>query len=93
MSDMPNGKTYTEVLLELYGKMDTVEQRLIRRLDIIQDNTAATMAIALDASDKVHAGMDKRIDANTDSIKNVRNLNAGIALLASTIAGIIGINK
>ncbi len=87
---MPNGKTYTEVLLELYGKMDTVEQRLIRRLDIIQDNTAATMAIALDASDKVHAGMDKRIDANTDDIKKARNLNITIATVLSAIAAWLG---
>ncbi len=90
---MPNGKTYTEVLIEIYGKMDTVEQRLVKRLDHIQDNTAATVAIALEATEKVHGAMDKRIDENADSIKNVRNLNAGIALLASTIAGIIGINK
>ncbi len=91
---MPNnGKTYTEVLIEIYGKMDKVEQRLIKRLDNIQDSTAATVAIALDSADKKHGAMDKRVDTNTDDIKKVRNLNAGIALLASTIAGIIGLQK
>ncbi len=90
---MPNGKTYTEVLIEVYDKMDGVEQRLIRRLDRIQDNTAASVAIALDEADKKHGAMDKRIDEACVEIKTVRNLNAGIALLASTIAGIIGINR
>ena len=44
--------------------------------------------------------MDKRIDtnvadinANVANITKVRNLNTGIALLASAIAGILGINK
>ena len=101
---MPNnGKTYTEVLLEVYEKIDNVEQRVVGKVDaIIRDNADFKAALAkgeakFDAiDDKIEtgcAGLSKRIDENGTAIGKVRNLNAGIALLASTIAGIIGVNK
>ncbi len=97
---MPNnGKTYTEVLLEVYEKMDNVEQRIVGKVDaIIRDNADFKAALAkgdarFTALDKVCVSITKSVDTNTEDIKKVRNLNAGIALLASTIAGIIGVNK
>ncbi len=85
-----NGKSYTQVLIDVYEKMDRVEQRLIKRLDGIQDNTAATVAIALDATERIHGSMNKRIDDNTDDIKKTRNLNITIATVLSAIAAWLG---
>ena len=103
MSDMSNGKTYTEVLIEVYEKIDNVEQRVTGKLDaVIRDNSEFKAGLAkgearFDAiDDKIDTGCDrlgKRIDENASAIGKVRNLNTGIALLASTIAGIIGVNK
>jgi len=95
----PNDKSYTEVLLEVYDKMDTVEQRIVGKVDaIIRDNADFKAGLAkgeakFAAMDKSCLIINKRIDTNTDDIKKVRNLNAGIALIASTIAGIIGTNR
>jgi hypothetical protein len=87
-----NGKTYTEVLLDVYDKIDTVEQRITGKLDAtIRDN--ADFRARLAAGDEKFDAMDKRIDKNETSITKVRNLNTFIALLGSTVAGIIGINK
>ena len=99
MSPTGNGKTYTEVLIEVYDKIDVVEQRITGKLDAtIRDNADFKAALAkgdakFEAMDKSCIVINKRVDTNTEDIKKVRNLNAGIALLASTIAGIIGINK
>jgi len=96
---MSNGKTYTEVLLEVYQKIDIVEQRVTGKLDaVIRDNSDFKAGLA--KGDARFDAIDKRIDANVADINTnvanitkVRNLNTGIALLASAIAGILGINK
>ena len=103
MSDMPNGKTYTEVLLEVYAKMDVVEQRVVGKLDaVIRDNSDFKAELAKgdarfkaidDRMSQCQQTVSHDIEANTKTIEKVRNLNTGIALLASTIAGIIGVNK
>jgi len=94
-----SNKSYTEVLLDVYAKIDIVEQRVTGKLDaVIRDNSDFRSALA--KGEARFDAMDKRIDinvadinVNVASITKVRNLNAGIALLASTIAGILGINK
>ena len=94
-----NGKTYTEVLLDVYAKIDTVEQRVTGKLDaVIRDNSELKAGLA--KGEARFDAIDKRIDinvadinTNVASITKVRNLNTGIALLASAIAGILGINK
>ena len=53
----------------------------------------AEISSALAKGEARFTGIDKRIDENVGSIKTVRNLNTFIALLGSTIAGIIGVNK
>jgi len=99
---MSNGKSYTEVLLDVYEKIDTVEQRITGKLDAtIRDNAEFMSRLATgDAKfkaidDKIDGkgGLTERVDTNSKDIKSVRNLNAFIALLGSTIAGIIGFNK
>ena len=101
---MPNnGKTYTEVLIEVYEKLDVVEQRMTGKLDaVIRDNSDFKAGLAkgeakFDAiDDKIETtcvALEKRIDENSTSIGKVRNLNTFVALLGSTIAGIIGTQK
>ncbi len=100
---MSNGKTYTEVLLDVYDKIDDVEQRLIKRMDdVVKTGSECKEALARgdarliamdDKINKTYTNVDKRIDGNADSIKNVRNINTFIAVLGSTIAGIIGTQK
>ena len=100
MSNMPNnGKTYTEVLLDVYDKIDTVEQRITGKLDAtIRDSSEFMSRLAagdekFNAQEKRIATNEADIKANEGNITKVRNLNTGIALLASTIAGILGVNK
>ena len=62
-----------------------MERRLGDKIDGIHS--------ALAAGNTKFDSMDKRIDGNSAEIKKVRNLNTGIALLASTIAGILGVNR
>ena len=96
---MSNGKTYTEVLLEVYQKIDIVEQRVTGKLDaVIRDNSDFKASLAageakFKANEAACAALTKRVDTNAADIKSVRNLNTFIALLGSTIAGIIGVNK
>ena len=101
---MPNnGKTYTEVLIEVYEKLDVVEQRMTGKLDaVIRDNSDFKAGLAKGEAkfeaidDKIETAcvaLEKRIDENSTSIGKVRNLNTFVALLGSTIAGIIGTQK
>ena len=94
-----NDKTYTEVLLEVYEKMDTVEQRIVGKVDaIIRDNADFKAELAAgDAKFKAH---DKRIDDNSDDIKTnvvnitkARNLNATLTAFMSGLAAFIGWNR
>ena len=103
MSNATNGKTYTEVLLDVYEKIDTVEQRVTGKLDaVIRDNSEFMARLAAgderfhaidDKIDACRATLGKDISENSKTIEKVRNLNTFIALLGSTIAGIIGVNK
>ena len=103
MSNMPNNnKTYTEVVLEFTDRLDAVEQRIIARLDSIvaanadcKEKLARGDAKFAAIDDKIDGkgGVNERIDENANEIGKVRNLNTFVALIASTIAGIIGVNK
>lgn len=92
----PNDKSYTEVLIEVYDKMDTVEQRIVGKVDaIIRDNADFKAGLAkgeakFAAMDKSCVIINKRIDTNTTDIKKVGSLNAVVAVIGSTIAGILG---
>ena len=107
---MPNnGKTYTEVLIDIYDKLDNVEQRVIKRIDVIASDTAecrekmARGDVKFDAiRDKLdgEGGVNERIKVNAADIKTnensivkVRNLNATITAGLSTIAAFIGLQK
>ena len=103
MSDMSNGKTYTEVLLDVYDKLDTVEQRIVRKIDVIaKDNAECKERMArgeakvdsLDEKiDAYYKKVDKRIDTNVADITKVRNLNAVLTALFSSIAAFVGLSK
>ena len=92
-------KTYTEVILEFNNRIDTVEQRILRRLDALVENGKSVEAMLARceekdiAMDKELTAIEKRIDSNTDRINKVGGLNAFIALLGSAIAGILGTQK
>jgi len=85
-----NGKTYTEVLLDVYEKIDVVEQRITGKLDAtIRDN--ADFKARLAAGDEKFAATDDKIAAcyktlnkdiadNKKTIEKVRNLNTFIAV-------------
>ena len=92
----PNDKSYTEVLIEVYDKMDTVEQRIVGKVDaIIRDNADFRADLAkgdakFDAiDDKMDGkgGMNDRlgtaegdIKTNSKNIKIVGSIEAGITL-------------
>ena len=96
---MSNGKSYTDVVLEFSDRLDVVEQRIIKRLDVIVADNADYKA-GLAASEARFAGLDKscvsiskRIDTNAADIKKVGGLNAVATIVAATVAGIIGTQK
>ena len=105
MSDtMPNnGKSYTQVLLDVYEKIDNVEQRVVGKVDaIIRDNADFKAALAKgDAKfkatdDKIavcYETLTKDIDENTREIGKVRNLNLTITTAFSAIAAFVGWNQ
>ena len=102
MSTMPNGKTYTEVLLDVYDKLDNVEQRIIKRIEVIAADSADCREKlakgdarfkAIDDRIDGKGGINEQIEKNVQEIGKVRNINTFIALIASTIAGIIGVHK
>ena len=103
MSDMSNGKTYTEVLLDVYDKLDTVEQRIVRKIDVITKDNAEckermargeTKVDSLDEKiDAYYKKVDKRIDTNVADITKARNLNAVLTALFSSIAAFVGLSR
>ena len=97
---MPNnGKTYTEVLLEVYDKIDTVEQRITGKLDAtIRDSSEFMSRLAagdekFNAQEKRIATNEADIKANEGNITKVRNLNATLAAFFSGIAAFVGWNQ
>ena len=97
-SDMneKNGRVTTrefyDALLAQTKEMADMECRIMGGIgDVkqIQSDTEARLA----TGSARFTGQDKRIDKAEKTIEKVRNLNTFIALLGSTIAGIIGVNK
>jgi len=106
---MSNGKTYTEVLLDVYDKLDNVEQRILGRIDVIANDNADCRE-KLARGDAKFAGIDNKLDGkggmnervkdnaggiktNADNIVKVRNLNATITAFFSGIAALVGLSK
>ena len=89
MSPTNNGRITTRefyaALLDQNKERSAMESRLGDKIDLIHSDIAA--------NNEKFIAHDKRIDGNSAEIKKVRNLNAGIALLTGTIAGILGVNK
>jgi len=90
MSGNDNGGRVTT--REFYDALIAMDRRLGDKIDGIHSELAKGDA-RFAAMDKSCMVINKRIDTNIADIKKVRNLNAFIALLGSTIAGIIGVNK
>jgi hypothetical protein len=99
---MTNGPTYTEVVLEFTQMLTASENRQTTHNGEVMTQLARGDEKFKAIYDKMdgEGGMNERIkdnagdiETNTDNIVKVRNLNTGIALLASTIAGILGVNK
>ena len=106
---MSNGKTYTEVLIDVYEKIDNVEQRIVKRLDTIVKESADYKAALAKGEAKFKAiddkldgksGVNERIGKNTDDIETnennitkVRNINISITALLSALAGFVGLQR
>ncbi len=104
---MPNNsKTYTEVLIDIYDKLDNVEQRVIKRIDVIASDTAecrekmARGDVKFDILDKRIDKTDGRVDGHDDDLidalksqSNVGKLNALGTVLGTIIASVIGTQK
>lgn len=90
-----NGKTYTEVVLEFTNMLADSEGRQTTHNTEVMKQLARGDEKFAAIYDKMDGdgGINERIKENSSNIKSVRNLNAFIALLGSTIAGIIGVNK
>ena len=89
MSPTDNGRITTR---EFYDALIDMDRRLGDKIDNINSGLAKGDA-RFAAMDKACVTINKRIDDNSDEIKKVRNINTFIALLSSTMAGIIGVNK
>jgi len=90
MSPNDNGGRITT--REFYDALIDMDRRLGDKIDNINSGLAKGDA-RFAAMDKSCIAINKRIDDNSDEIKKVRNINTFIALLSSTMAGIIGVNK
>jgi len=84
-----NGRVTTR---EFYDALIAMDRRLGDKIDGIHSELAKGDA-RFAAMDKSCVVINKRIDKNEDGITKVRNINTFIALLGSTVAGIIGWNK
>ena len=98
----PNDKTYTEVALEFTKMLADSETRQTQHNGEMMTQLARGDEKFTAIYDKMDGkgGMNERIKDNTgdietnaDNIVKVRNINAFIALLGSTIAGIFGVNR
>ena len=97
MSPTDNGgrvstREFYVALLDQNKERAAMESRLGDKIDLIHSDLAADAA-KFASLDKSCVVISKRIDDNSDEIKKVRNINTFIALLGSTIAGIIGVNR
>ena len=97
-----NDKSYTEVVLEFTRMLTDSESRQTTHNGEVMTQLARGDEKFKAIYDKLdgEGGINERIkdnagdiETNADSIVKVRNLNAFIALLGSSIAGIIGVNK
>lgn len=86
---MSNGRITTR---EFYDALINMDRRLGDKIDDIHSEIAKG-GVRFEAMDKRIVVNAKGIDKNVTNITKVRNLNAGIALITSTIAGILGINR
>jgi len=77
---------------EFYDALINMDRRLGDKIDDIHSEIAKG-EVRFEAMDKRCTTLNERVNTNASGITKVRNLNTGIALLASTIAGIIGINR
>jgi len=96
---MANGKSYTDAILEFNDRLDMVEQRILARLDKMADANSG-VAAALARGDARFTALGDRItdnagdiECNRQDIKKIGWANGAIALVLSTIASIIGVNK
>jgi hypothetical protein len=82
---MSNGRvTYKDIM--------DFQEKVFHELTEVRGDIAGIGA-SLAAGEANFKAINKRLDTNEASIIKVRNLNTFIALLGSTVAGIIGINK
>lgn len=89
-------REFYDALLDQNKARADMELRILDRLDTITSSLATTDARFKATDDKIavcYKTLSDDISENKKTIDKVRNLNAAIALLGSTIAGIIGVNK
>ena len=85
MSHMSNNRvTYKDIM--------DFQEKVFDEITKVRGDVSG-ISTALARGEVRFTAIDKRIDENSSEIKKVRNLNTFIALLGSTIAGIIGVNK
>ena len=94
-----NGKTYTEVVIEIMDRMDQYEQRVIRRLDALNEKIEAN-GRTLSSVDRALGEHERRLCEHEQDIKNLENsdrrwgVTTGfMAVLGTIIASIVGTNK
>ena len=89
--------------------LDTMKNRftepddVMERLGVNADRVIDFLSLTGDKVDNINTGIarneerykghEKRIDKNEADIKKVGSLNAAVALISSTLAGIIGSNR
>ena len=96
---MANGKTYTEAVLEFKECQERLEQRLMTRLDSlndkIEDNGRALASVCTSISEHERrlGDNEKSIDDLKDSDRRWGATTGVLAVLGSIVASIIGVNK
>ena len=87
---MTNGKSYTEVLLEVHDKLDEMERRTITRLDGVQKGVNGNTVALARVETKMTAVCDN-IDGHDDDIDDVRKDVTSLKRENKIVGGINGI--
>ena len=85
MSHMSNNRVTYKDIMEF-------QEKVFDEITKVRGDVAG-ISTSLAKGEVRFTAMDKRIDENSGEIKRVRNINTFIALLGSTIASIIGVNR
>ena len=85
--DMGNGKTYTEVVLEFSDRLDHVEQRIISRLDALNQKVD-DLAVGGASHKTLLDQHERRLEAHSEAIETLKRSDRIWGAVTATLAAI-----